>query len=105
MSDVEVTQPSIGGQAPAPIVPGAPRPVADGDGRRAGRVRVSVHRLDGGREEGESDSRVLTAAGFPIYTPPDAEIARWIPARDIKYVVLGAVDDPNLEPDPGDGSP
>src|SRR6266571_4101460 len=106
MSDVEIAQASAGGQATAPSGVGpqaAPAPV-DVDGRRPPRVKVSVHRLDGGREEGESDSLVLTANGFPIYTPPDLDRARWIPIRDIKYVVLGAVDDPNLEPDPGDKS-
>ena len=106
MSDVEVAQASAGDQAtaPAPAGPQSPPAAVDLDGGRPPRVRVSVHRLDGGREEGESDSHVLTADGFPIYTPPDSERARWIPVRDIKYVVLGTVDDPNLEADPGDKS-
>src|SRR2546426_1959857 len=106
MSDVEIGRAEAGEQASAlsssdpEVLVGA----ADPDGGRSTRVKVSVHRLDGGREEGESDSRALTPNGFPIYTPPDADRARWIPVRDNKYVVLGAVDDPNLEPDPGDKS-
>jgi len=68
------------------------------------RVKVSVHRLDGGLEEGESQARSLGADGYPIFTPPDLDRARWIPVRDIKYIVLGSVDDPNLEADAGDRS-
>src|SRR6266851_833411 len=80
MSDVETTQSTNGeplptGDATTPIPQRA-------DVKRGTRVRVSVHRLDGGLEDGESDARV--------------------PTRDIKYVVLGSVDDPNLESDPGD---
>jgi pilus assembly protein CpaF len=71
---------------------------------RVGRRQVAVHRLDGGLERGESDARSLSAEGFPIYTPPDLDRARWIPARDIKYVVFGSADDPDLEADPGDKS-
>src|SRR5712692_7187760 len=104
MSDVEMTQPangessSTGAGAPAPTIPQRPEP------KHGTRVRVSVHRLDGGLEDGESDARILTTEGFPIFTPPDSDRARWIPARDIKYVVLGSVDDANLESDPGDKS-
>jgi pilus assembly protein CpaF len=65
---------------------------------------VAVHRLDGGLESGESDARSLTDDGFPIYTPPDLDRARWIPVRDIKYVVFGSVEDPELEADPGEKS-
>src|SRR5712664_375889 len=101
MSDVETTQSTNG--EPLPTGDATPTPIPQrADGKRGTRVRVSVHRLDGGLEDGESDARVLTGEGFPIFTPPDAERARWIPARDIKYVVLGSVDDPNLESDPGD---
>src|SRR5947209_18763420 len=102
MSDVEMNQPangepsSTGAATPAPTIPQRPEP------KHGTRVKVSVHRLDGGLEDGESDARILTTEGFPIYTPPDSDRARWIPARDIKYVVLGSLDDPNLEPDPGD---
>jgi pilus assembly protein CpaF len=63
-----------------------------------------VHRLDGGLERGESDARSLSPDGFPIYTPPDLDRARWIPVRDIKYVVFGSLDDPDLEADPGEKS-
>jgi len=73
-------------------------------GRRQPRIRVVVHRLDGGLEEGESDARSITAEGFPIYSGGDAQRPRLVPTRDIKYVVFGSVDDPNLEPDPGDKS-
>src|SRR5438128_2464192 len=83
---------------PAPTIPQRPEP------KHGTRVKVSVHRLDGGLEDGESDARILTTEGFPIFTPPDSDRARWIPARDIKYVVLGTVDDTNLEVDPGDKS-
>src|SRR5260370_34947103 len=100
MSDVETTQSTNG--EPLPTGDATPTPVPQrADVKRGTRVRVSVHRLDGGLEDGESDARVLTGEGFHIFTPPDAERARWIPARDIKYVVLGSVADPNLEPDPG----
>jgi pilus assembly protein CpaF len=68
------------------------------------RRQVAVHRLDGGLERGESDARALSTEGFPIYTPPDLDRARWIPVRDIKYVVFGSVDDPDLEADPGEKS-
>src|SRR6202162_3279431 len=73
-------------------------------GVKGTRRQVSVHRLDGGLEQGESDARSLTGEGFPIYTPPDLDRARWIPVRDIKYVVFGSVDDPDLEADPGEKS-
>jgi len=106
MSDVDITQSAQAANGgPLPFGAGAPAPtVQRAEARRGTRVKVSVHRLDGGLEDGESDARVLTAEGFPIYTPPDSDRARWIPARDIKYVVLGAVDDSNLEADPGDKS-
>ncbi|HEY8816028.1 MAG TPA: ATPase, T2SS/T4P/T4SS family [Candidatus Dormibacteraeota bacterium] len=71
---------------------------------KGARRQVAVHRLDGGLERGESDARSLSADGFPIYTPPDLDRARWIPVRDIKYVVFGSVDDPDLEADPGEKS-
>ena len=76
----------------------------DDPSQRAQRVRVVVHRLDGGLEEGESDARTITAAGFPIYSTHDSDRSRLVPSRDIKYVVFGSVDDPGLEPDPGDAS-
>src|SRR5207245_7144970 len=82
----------------------APPPTAmqRADPRHGTRVKVSVHRLDGGLEDGESDARILSTEGFPIFTPPDSDRARWIPARDIKYVVLGSLDDPNLASELGD---
>src|SRR2546421_12507095 len=58
--------------------------------------------MDGGWEPGEPEARALSAAGFPIYTPPDADRPRLIPLTDIKYVVIGSVEDPNLELAPGD---
>ncbi|HET9782746.1 MAG TPA: ATPase, T2SS/T4P/T4SS family, partial [Candidatus Dormibacteraeota bacterium] len=69
------------------------------------RFRVVVHRLDGGLEDGESDARTITEEGFPLYSTNDPDRKRYIAARDIKYVVFGSVDDPDLEPDPGDESP
>ena len=104
MSDVEITQAADGGPLPTGAAALAPNAPPRADARHGTRVKVSVHRLDGGLEDGESDARILTADGFPIYTPPDSDRARWIPARDIKYVVLGSVDDANLESDPGDKS-
>src|SRR2546426_795830 len=68
------------------------------------RVTVAVHRLDGGLEEGESESRVIKGEDFLIYSPADPTRARVVPTRDIKYVVFGSVDDPALEPDPGDNT-
>jgi pilus assembly protein CpaF len=101
MSDVETTQSTNG--EPLPTGAATPAPTLQrADAKHGTRVRVSVHRLDGGLEDGESDARILTGEGFPIFTPPDSERARWIPARDIKYIVLGSVDDPELESDPGD---
>src|SRR5947209_18440610 len=72
--------------------------------RRVPRIRVVVHRLDGGLEEGESDARTITAAGFPVYSSAASDRPRWTPSRDIKYVVFGSVDDPELEPDLGDAT-
>src|SRR2546427_853514 len=72
--------------------------------QRPPRVKVVVHRLDGGLEDGESDARTLTSAGFPIYSSGDSQRARMVPTSDIKYVVFGSVDDPTLEPDPGEKS-
>src|SRR6266513_1545781 len=68
----------------------------------AQRTRVVVHRMEGGLENGESEARALSAAGFPIFTQADPDRPRLIPLADIKYVVLGSVEDPNLEADPGD---
>jgi hypothetical protein len=81
---------------PAPAIVRAPGMAT------AERHQVTVHRLDGGLEQGASDSRALTVDGFPIFTPPDSDRARWIPVRDIKYVVIGPVEDPELEADLGD---
>ena len=67
-----------GGAAPAVT---AMAPVA-ADGR-GGRVPVTVHRMDGGLESGESEARALSAAGFPIFTPPDSDRPRLIPIIDI----------------------
>ncbi len=106
MSDVETARSTAGEQFPTGAATPAPATLQQraADSRHGTRIKVSVHRLDGGLEDGESDARVLTSEGFPIFTPPDSDRARWIPARDIKYVVLGSVDDANLEPDPGDKS-
>ena len=103
MSEVITTSPEIPEQSPEP----EPTPVPASNGGpppRLARFKVAVHRLDGGLEEGDSDSLTFTPDGYPIYNPADADRARWIPARDIKYVVFGSVEDPNLEADPGDKS-
>ena len=101
MSEVRTTSPEIPEHTPGDASlqgsNGAPPP-------RAPRFKVAVHRLDGGLEEGDSDVRSLSRDGYPIYNPADADRPRWIPARDIKYVVFGSIDDPNLEADPGDKS-
>src|SRR3989449_11514263 len=105
MSDVETAQATGGEQLPAADPPPGPATLQQRvDTRHGTRIKVAVHRLDGGFEDGESDARILTTEGFPIFTPPDSDRARWIPARDIKYVVLGSLDDPNLEADPGEKS-
>jgi pilus assembly protein CpaF len=106
MSDVETAQTASARQLPTESATPAPATLQQraADNRHGTRIKVSVHRLDGGLEDGESDARVLTSEGFPIFAPSDPDRARWIPARDIKYVVLGSVDDSNLEPDPGDKS-
>jgi pilus assembly protein CpaF len=101
MSEVITTSPEIPEQTPQPT----PEPASNGGPPpRLPRFKVAVHRLDGGLEEGASDSQTFTPDGYPIYNPADADRARWIPARDIKYVVFGSVEDPNLEADPGDRS-
>jgi pilus assembly protein CpaF len=111
VSEVSTTSPEIPEQIPeqtpaenaeaasVPASNGAPAPAA-----RAVRFKVKVHRLDGGLEEGDSDVRSLSRDGYPIYNPADADRPRWIPARDIKYVVFGSVEDPSLEADPGEKS-
>src|SRR5256712_4116065 len=104
MSDVETPQPANGDALSTGTAAPPPTAMQRADPRHGTRVKVSVHRLDGGLEDGESDARILTAEGFPIYTPPDSDRAGWTPARDIKYVVLGAVEAPNLEADPGEKS-
>src|SRR5665213_2878710 len=87
---------------PEPI--SATMPPPEVSGVKGTRRQVSVHRLDGGLELGESDAQSITGEGFPIYTPPDLDRARWVPVRDIKYVVFGSDEDPELEADPGDKS-
>ncbi|HXO59234.1 MAG TPA: hypothetical protein VN834_05490, partial [Candidatus Acidoferrum sp.] len=86
---------------PAAQEPQTPPPAFE---PRMGRVPVTVHRMDGGLEVGESEARAISAAGFPIFTPPDADRPRLIPLNDIKYIVIGSVEDPALEADPGDKS-
>jgi pilus assembly protein CpaF len=101
MSEVITTSPEIPEQTPEPI----PAPASNGGPPpRLARFKVAVHRLDGGLEEGDSDSLTFAPDGYPIYNPADADRARWVPVRDIKYVVFGSVEDPNLEADPGDKS-
>ena len=104
MSEVVTSSPETPEGTPAGTELAAPVQGFNGTPSRAPRVTVSVHRLDGGLEQGDSDAQRLGPDGFPIYNPPDADRPRWIPARDIKYVVFGSVDDPNLEADPGDRS-
>jgi pilus assembly protein CpaF len=107
MSEVRTTSPERPDQTPAETVEAAPGSASNGTPApvaRAARFKVSVHRLDGGLEEGDSDVRSLSRDGYPIYNPADADRPRWIPARDIKYVVFGSVEDPNLEADPGEKS-
>ncbi|TMF20178.1 MAG: hypothetical protein E6I36_10900, partial [Chloroflexi bacterium] len=79
-------------------------PPGQPDDARSRRVKVVVHRLDGGLEDGESDARTIAGEGFPLYSTHDPTRQRYVPTRDIKYVVFGTVDDPNLETDPGDAS-
>ena len=108
MSEVRTTSPEIPEQTPAENAEAMPVPASNGapaPAARAVRFKVSVHRLDGGLEEGDSDVRTLSRDGYPIYNPADAERPRLIPARDIKYVVFGSVEDPNLEADPDEKSP
>ena len=101
MSEVITTSPEIPEQTPEPT----PVPASNGGPpARLARFKIAVHRLDGGLEEGDSDSETFTPDGYPIYNPADADRPRWIPTRDIKYVVFGSVEDPNLEADPGDKS-
>src|SRR5438309_1556561 len=72
--------------------------------QRPPRVKVVVHRLDGGLEEGESDARSISSEGFPLYSSGDSQRARMVPTRDIKYIVFGSLDASALEADPGDKS-
>ena len=101
MSEVITSSPEIPERAPEPTPTAASN---GGPPPRAPRFKITVHRLDGGLEEGDSDVLALDTQGYPIYNPADADRPRWIPARDIKYVVFGSVEDPNLEADPGDKS-
>src|SRR5437879_12467163 len=105
MSDVEITQPANGDALSTGTAAPPPTAMQRADSRHGTRVKVSVHRLDGGLEDGESDARILTTEGFPIYTPPDSDRARWIPAPDIKYVIRRSPDAPTPEPDTGHESP
>ena len=93
MSELRVLPGGPGGAEPEP----QPGMVPVGQ-----RIPVVVHRMDGGLENGESEARALSAAGFPIFTRADPDRPRLIPITDIKYVVLGSVEDPNLEADPGE---
>jgi pilus assembly protein CpaF len=103
MSEVHTTPPEAH-ERRATDVPAA-APASNGAPPLTGtRIKVAIHRLDGGLEEGESEARVFSREGYPIYTPPDSDRARWVPERDVKYVVFGSVDDPNLEADPGERS-
>ncbi len=107
MSEVRTTSPEAherrATDAPAAVPAAAPE--SNGAPTPPGtRIKVAIHRLDGGLEEGESEARVFSREGFPIYTPPDSDRARWVPERDVKYVVFGSVDDPKLESDPGEKS-
>ncbi|HKW69818.1 MAG TPA: ATPase, T2SS/T4P/T4SS family [Candidatus Dormibacteraeota bacterium] len=81
-----------------------PPGIPDEPERRHPRFKAVVHRLDGGLEVGEADTRTITDVGFPLFSATDAERPRLVPSRDIKYIVFGAVDDPDLEPDLGDKS-
>ena len=103
MSEVRIETPERDPQELPP--PAAPGPVPNGGLiSRPSRFKVTVHRLDGGLEDGDSDSHSLHGEGFPLYSPSDADRPRLIPIREIKYVVFGSVEDPNLEGDPGDTS-
>src|SRR5437773_4613440 len=79
-------------------------PPSQPDDTRPRRLKAVVHRLDGGLEDGESDARTIAGEGFPLYSQHDPSRPRFVPTRDIKYVVFGSVEDPNLEDDPGDAS-
>jgi hypothetical protein len=62
-----------------------------------GRLIVAVHLVGGRVESGESDARTLTADGYPIFQPQDSNRARWVALREIKYVVFGSLEDPELD--------
>ena len=79
-------------------------PPGQSDDPQPRRTKVVVHRLDGGLEDGESDALTVAGEGFPVYSTHEPTRQRIVPTRDIKYVVFGAVDDPNLEDDPGDAT-
>src|SRR5260370_40392238 len=96
MSEVITTSPEIPEQAPEPT----PVPASNGAPQRAPRFKVTVHRLDGGLEERQSDVRHLDTQRFPNYNPADAYRPRWAPARDIKYVVFGTVEHTKLKANP-----
>jgi pilus assembly protein CpaF len=105
MSEVRTTSQEIPEQTPADTAATGQAQATNGaPPARAPRFKVTVHRLDGGLEEGDSDALSLSPQGYPIYNPPDAERPRLVPGRDIKYVVFGSVEDPNLEADPGEKS-
>ncbi|MEO8744030.1 MAG: ATPase, T2SS/T4P/T4SS family [Candidatus Dormiibacterota bacterium] len=105
MSEVQTTSPETPEGSTAGAPPEAPLQASNGAPALVRpRFKVAIHRLDGGLEEGESDARTFSRDGYPVYTAPDFDRARWVQERDVKYVVFGSVDDPNLEADPGDKS-
>ena len=103
MSEVRIETPERNPQEipPAPAQGQAPN---GGLVARPNRFKVTVHRLDGGLEDGGSDSHSLQHDGYPLYSPLEADRPRLIPIREIKYVVFGSVEDAHLESDPGDKS-
>ncbi|HSP08159.1 MAG TPA: ATPase, T2SS/T4P/T4SS family [Candidatus Dormibacteraeota bacterium] len=103
MSEVRIETPERNPQEVPPAVAQGAAPNG-GLAPRPSRFKVRVHRLDGGLEDGESDSRTLRSEGYPLYSPPDSERPRLIPIREIKYLVFGSVEDPGLEGDPDDTS-
>src|SRR5258708_20062881 len=95
MSEVQTTSPEIPEQTPVetPVESGERTPGAASNGApapaaRPARFKVAVHRLDGGLEEGASDARSLSRAGYPIYNPPDADPPRSIPPPDLHSLLF-----------------
>src|SRR5260370_12928198 len=95
MSEVITTSPEIPEQAPEPT----PVPASNGAPQRAPRFKVTVHRLDGALEEGESYVRDLVTQGVPLYNPAPADPPPCVHPLAPQYTPRLSVAHPHLTAD------